>query len=145
MISAELGYAPGASQAVAAAYRMGAPYVHVQWLTRSPRAYAQNVHDDYLDSYPAFEIAACRQMVDETWARLAHRRPGRPGRALSDVDPARLRRIMQARRRATCSPTATRRWPIALGGVRAVAPTPAWAAMFFPTWRRPRLRPHSGS
>ena len=131
IISAELGHAPLVRAAVAAAYRMGAPYVHVQWLdTLTTRAHAQNVHDDYLDSYPAFEIAARRQMVDETWARLAIVGPDDPD-ALSDVDPARLRRIMQARRRATRfygdAQMANRfQWCV------AAAPTPAWAAKVFP-------------
>ena len=130
-ISAELGHAPLVRAAVAAAYRMGAPYVHVQWLdTLTMRAHAQHVHDDYLDDYPAFEIAARRQMVDETWARLAIVGPDDPD-ALSDVDPARLRRIMQVRRRVTRfysdAQMANRfQWCV------AAAPTPAWAAKVFP-------------
>jgi aminopeptidase len=131
IISAELGHAPLVRAAVAAAYAMGAPYVHVQWLDMlTMRAHAQNVHDEYLESYPAFEVAARQQMVDESWGRLAIVGPDDPD-ALSDVDPSRLRQIMQARRRATRFYADAQmanhfQWCV------AAAPTPAWAAKIFP-------------
>ncbi|MEZ4715251.1 MAG: aminopeptidase [Caldilineaceae bacterium] len=108
----------------------GRPTCTCNGWTRSPRAQAQNVHDDYLDSYPAFEIAARRQMVDETWARLAIVGPDDP-----DVRSAMWTRPGCG---ASCRPGgATRFYGDAQMANRfqwcvAAAPTPAWAAKVFP-------------
>ena len=75
------------------AYQAGARYVQVDWmdaqLARNYMCYAQS---DYLDYFPAYEIARHRQMVDEGWARLAL--VGAPASdTFKDVDPVVMRRV----------------------------------------------------
>ena len=82
---------------VGAAYRAGAPYVHVEWaddlLAQSRLNHAS---PESLDYFPAYEVARYQQMADEKWARLAVVGPEHPD-AFDHVDPQLMRRVGQAR------------------------------------------------
>lgn len=130
-MGAELAHAGFVRQVVATAYQAGARYVHVDWvdtpLTRARLLYSE---PDALDYVPEYEIARHRQMVDESWPRLALVGPEFPD-LLSDVDPGAMRRAQEARVRALrfyiqAQMAHQLQWCVA--GV----PTVAWAQKVFP-------------
>lgn len=130
-LGAELAHASFVRQVVAAAYQAGARYVHIDWLdapaTRARLLYSE---PDFLEYVPEYEIIRHRQMVDESWPRLALVGPEFPD-LLSDVDPGAIRRAQEARVRALrfymqAQMAHQLQWCVA--GV----PTAAWAQKVFP-------------
>ncbi len=130
-LSCELEHADFTRAVVAAAYQAGARYVQVDWLdspvTRDRLLYSE---EGYLDTYPEYEVARHRQMLDEGWARLSLVGPAHPD-ALDAVDPARMRRAGMARSKklefyVQGVMNNQLRWCVA--GV----PTRAWAQQVYP-------------
>ena len=130
VIRAELAHAEFTRLVVAEAYAQGAAYVHVEW-TDTPTQRAMLLNTDVEQwSFPAYEVARYRQMVDEHWARLALVGPEFPF-AFDDVPPERTRTLAVKRSRATKFYTEAvmanqQQWCVA-----AVA-TPAWAQRVYP-------------
>jgi aminopeptidase len=130
-VGAELAHADFVRQVVAAAYRAGARYVHVDWLdTALARARLLYSDSTALDYVPEYEIVRHRQMVDESWPRLALVGPEFPD-LMSDVEPAAMRRTQEARVRALrfymqAQMAHQLQWCVA--GV----PTVAWAQKIYP-------------
>ncbi|MCC6169976.1 MAG: aminopeptidase [Caldilineaceae bacterium] len=130
-IGAELAHRDLARDVAEAAYRAGAPYVHVDWQD-TPLARARLVHSrpDYLGYFPDFEVARHRRMIDEGWARLSLVGPEFPD-LLDDVDPAAMRTVAVTRSQKikfyTQAVMANQvQWCV------AAVPTPAWAEKVFP-------------
>ena len=130
-LSAELVHAPLVRLVAEAAYRLGAPYVHVEWIdTPVTRARLKYSTPEQLAYFPEYEVTRHRQMLDETWVRLALVGDEFPD-LLNDVDPAAMRTVAVTRSRKlkfyTQAMMANRmQWCV------AAAPTPAWAAKVFP-------------
>ncbi|MBX3016213.1 MAG: aminopeptidase [Caldilineaceae bacterium] len=130
-IGAELEHAPFVRLLVAAAYRAGARYVHVDWsdtpTTKQRLRYSQ---PDYLEFLPAYEVNRHQEMVDDGWARIALTGDAYPD-LLDDVDPLRLRTIGQVRAqklRFYAQAQMSNRLAWCVAGV----PTLAWAQKVFP-------------
>lgn len=130
-IGAELAHRDLARDVAEAAYRAGAPYVHVDWQD-TPLARARLVHSrpDYLGYFPDFEVARHRRMIGEGWARLSLVGPEFPD-LLDDVDPAAMRTVAVTRSQKikfyTQAVMANQvQWCV------AAVPTPAWAEKVFP-------------
>ncbi len=130
-VGAELAHRDFVRAVAEAAYRMGAPYVHVDW-GDTPLVKARLVHSkpDLLTYFPDYEVARHRQMVDEGWARLALVGPEFPD-LLNDVDPAAMRAVAMTRSQKLkfyMQATMANRmqWCV------AAVPTRAWAAKVFP-------------
>ena len=130
-ISADLVHAPLVRLVAETAYRMGAPYVHVEWIyTPVTRARLKFSTPEQLDYFPEYEVTRHQQMLDETWVRLALVGDEFPD-LLNDVDPAAMRTVAVTRSQKlkfyTQAMMANRmQWCV------AAAPTPAWAAKVFP-------------
>jgi aminopeptidase len=130
LVRAELGHAPFVRQIIAAAYKAGAGYVHVEWVD-APSIAAMLSHTDVEQlELPAFEIGRFRHLVDNGWARLSLVGDEFP-KALAEVDPNALRTWTIRRSRAikfyTEAMMANKlQWCVA--GV----PTAAWAQQVFP-------------
>ncbi len=130
LVRAELGHAPFVRRIVAAAYKAGASYVHIEWVD-APTTAAMLSHTDVEQlELPAFEIERFRHLVDGGWARLSLVGEEFP-KALAEVDPNALRAWTIKRSRAVKFYTEAMmgnklQWCVA--GV----PTPAWAQRVFP-------------
>lgn len=130
-VSAELAHADLVAWVAEAAYRAGAPYVHVDWIyTPLARARLKYAKPDDLTYFPAFEVTRHQQMVDETWVRLALVGDQFPD-LLADVDPAAMRTVAVTRSQKLKFYTQAMmanhmQWCV------AAAPTAAWAAKVFP-------------
>lgn len=130
LVRAELAHAPFVREVVAAAYRAGATYVHVEWMDTPTLAAALTHADVEHLALPAFEIARFRQLVDEKWARLSLVGDEFP-EALAQVAPEALRTWTVKRARTVKFYTQAMmanqmQWCVA--GV----PTVAWAQQVFP-------------
>jgi len=96
-IGAELEHAPFVRVATAAAYQAGARFVHVDWNdapTNKQRLLYSDATD--LDFFPDYEVARHREMVDETWARLALVGDTHPD-LFDDVDPAHMMTVTRTK------------------------------------------------
>lgn len=130
-VGGELAHAEFVRLVVAAAYRAGARYVHVDW-TDSPLVVNRIRYGkaEDLDFFPQYEVQRHRQMVDEAWPRLSLVGPAFPD-IYADVDPAAMRRLSEVRmkqlRFSMQAQMANQlQWCV------AAAPTPAWAQKIFP-------------
>ncbi|MFP4642942.1 MAG: aminopeptidase [Spirochaetales bacterium] len=111
----------------AAAYRLGANYVHVMSMHEGLRkARIDFAPDESLDYVPEFVPAQYREFADGSWAVLALAGPQDPD-LLSEADPARSGRIGKANARAMQEfreRMQRDRFAWCVAGV----PTPKWAA-----------------
>jgi aminopeptidase len=130
VIRAELAHAELVRMLVAEAYRLGATYVHVDWMDSLVlRSLLQNADLRAWD-VPAYDIARHRQMVDEHWARLALVGPEFPF-AFDDVAPEQTRTMAVKRSRAlkfytNATMSNQMQWCV------AAVPTTAWAQRVYP-------------
>lgn len=114
------------------AYEAGAKYVHVDWQD-APVDKARMEHSDpaYLDFLPGYETARMREMVDDTWARIALVGDEFPN-IYETVDPTIMRKLTIVRNTRyhfySEAQMANRlQWTV------AAVPTPAWSQQVFPS------------
>lgn len=130
-IGGELEHAPLVRALAAEAYRLGAPYVQVDWADMPlARARMRESAAAQLSYFPEFEIAKHRQMVDEKWARVALVGAEFPD-LLNDVEPTAMRTVAVTRSQKLKFYMQTMmanqiQWCV------AAAPTQAWARKVFP-------------
>ncbi|MCX6043518.1 MAG: aminopeptidase [Chloroflexi bacterium] len=129
-IGAEVAHREFVQLVCTAAYRAGARYVQVDWTdpstARSRLLYSQ---PEYLDFFPAYEVARHREMADDRWARMALVGSEFPT-IFDDVDPAAMRRVASVRSRKIKFYTQVvmanqLQWCV------AAVPTAAWAQQVF--------------
>ncbi len=96
-IGTELEHADFVRLVVAAAYKAGARYVHIDWHD-APTAKQRLLYSqpDYLAFLPDYEIARHQEMVQDGWARLALTGDAYPD-IYDEVEPTRMRTIAQTR------------------------------------------------
>jgi len=130
-IGAELEHAPFVRIATAAAYKAGARYVHIDW-DDAPSKKQRLLHSEpqYLEFFPAFEVARHQEMVDDTWARLALVGDAHPD-LYDDVDPAAMMTVAKVRSQkikfySQAQMANQLQWCV------AAVPTAAWAQKVFP-------------
>lgn len=130
-IGAELEHAPFVRVATAAAYKAGARYVHVDW-NDAPTTKQRLLYGDPADLafFPDYEVARHREMVDETWARLALVGDTHPD-LFDDVDPARMMAVTRTRAQkikfySQAQMANHLQWCV------AAVPSAAWAQKVFP-------------
>ncbi|MEM7133372.1 MAG: aminopeptidase [Chloroflexota bacterium] len=130
-LSAELAHREFVHYLVQAAYRAGAPYVHIEWnddLVIQSRL--NHASPDALQYFPEFEVARYRQMADEKWARLAVVGPEYPN-AFDDIKPQLVRMLSESRATRTKFYSQAQmandfQWCL------VAAPTAAWAKKIYP-------------
>jgi len=130
-IGAELEHVEFVRLVVAAAYKAGARYVHIDW-TDAPTAKQRLLHSqpEYLTCLPDYEVARHQEMVQDGWARLALTGDAYPD-IYDDVDPTRMRTIAQTRAQKLkfySHAQMANHIPWCVAGV----PTRAWAQKVFP-------------
>lgn len=130
-ISGELGHAEFVRALAASAYKAGAKYVRVNWID-DPTSKARFLHSkpEYLDYFPAYEVATAHALLDEGWARISLTGATFPD-LFDDVDPALMRRTQVARAQQMgfymkAMMANQVQWCV------AAVPTPAWARKVFP-------------
>jgi aminopeptidase len=116
---------------VTCAYKLGAKYVHVDWVDpRVSKARYLHSQPEYLDSLPEFFIGSRREFLDQSWGRLALTGEEFPD-IFDDVDPNVMRRANQTRARLlkfymTAQMSNQIQWCV------AAVPTKAWAKKVYP-------------
>ncbi len=130
-IGAELEHAPFVRLVVAAAYKAGARYVHIDWAD-APTTKERLLHSqpEYLTFLPEYEVARHQEMVQEGWARIALTGDAYPD-IYDDVDPAGMRTIAQTRAQRLkfySHAQMANHIPWCVAGV----PTRAWSQKVFP-------------
>jgi len=130
-LGAELEHAEFVRLVVAAAYKAGARYVHIDW-NDAPTTKQRLLHSqpDYLTFLPAYEVARHQEMVNDGWARIALTGDAYPD-IYDDLDPTGMRTIAQTRAQKLkfySHAQMANHIPWCVAGV----PTRAWAQKVFP-------------